>query len=162
MEVSKGILTTIIYLGLTIACIFVCSIKVSDYLTYPTQSKVTQEIMDSEDIPFFVICPQPSLNLSALEGLENTKDMCKTKGCSFIDTFGSIVEGNNFKSKEVANLYENLKLSAFEVIANARAHFSDKSHIDLKQELSKLPNGELGDCLVYSVPTGHVHVTAVE
>ena len=126
--------------------------------------QVSQVPLQSGDLPRFAICPQPSLNVSALEnltGFNRTKfdqtAICNIGGCQSLDTFGHFVEENAMNSQQVDEFYNLLKFTASEVVHSARVQLqnSDQVFIDITDNAEyMLPLYEMGDCPVYSVPEG--------
>ena len=95
--------------------VFVCNAK--------SICQVSQVPLQSDDLPRFAICPQPSVNISALQNLTgfdrisfNQTSICQTEGCKSLDTFGHFVEENGMESKEVDQFYNYLKFTASEVV----------------------------------------------
>ena len=128
--------------------------------------QVSQVPLQSGDLPRFAICPQPSLNVSALQNLTgfsralfNQTAICKIDGCQSLDTFGHFVEENGMDSKEVDEFYNDLKFTASEVVHSLTVQLqnSEKVAIDIdNMDNAKymLPLYEMGDCPVYRIPEG--------
>ena len=146
------------YFLLTVMCFYVCWERFTYYLTYPTGSTVSQEGLLSQDIPLIAICPQPSLNTTALNKLSSGSvgpaDFCTNGACNFLDIFGNLVESKNFNTSQVETLYEALRLTAPEVVLSAYAKLLNGSFVKLTRETYNLPLNELGDCPVFTVPDG--------
>ena len=120
--------------------------------------------LQSGDVPSFAICPHPSVNVSALEKLEGFEmdvfdqiKICKMEGCASLDNFGRFVEENKKDSKGVRALYNDLKFTASEVVQDVLVQLTNSSTISV-QNLSNtrymLPLYEMGDCPVFTVPSG--------
>ena len=127
---------------------------------------MSQVPLQSEDLPRFAICPQPSLNVSAIENLDgfdkNRFDQiakCKMDGCQSLDFFGHFVEENKMDPGRVDEFYNDLKLTATEVVHSVaiQAANSDQMIIVGHDEDSArymLPLYEMGDCPVFKIPEG--------
>ena len=162
MTCCKSALRCTIYLCLTLCCLYVNYFSVEKYIGRPTATKVSQVALQSGDVPSFAICPQPSVNVTAVENLigfnmsafEQTL-ICKWGGCAGLDYFGHLVEENRMNSKGVRKLYNALKFSASDVINDVVVQLTNSS----MRSISKLKNirymqplFELGDCPVFKVP----------
>ena len=153
-----------IYLCLTLSCFYVCSISVKKFITRPTTTKVTQETLQSGDVPNFAICPHPSVNVSALTKLNGFNmtvfkqiAKCKMEGCDSLVNFGRFVEENKKDSKGVKQLYEDLKFTAFEVVQDVLVQLTNSTIISVREWANTrymLPLYEMGDCPVFKVPDG--------
>ena len=127
--------------------------------------KVTQEVLQSGDLPNFAICPQPSVNVSALRKLKNNFNetffnqtrICKMKGCNSLTNFGQFVEKTTMNSNMVKEFYEDLKFSAHEVVDNVLVQLTNSTEISILNPADTkymLPLYEMGDCPVFKVPEG--------
>ena len=127
-------------------------------------TKVSQVPLQSGDLPRFAICPQPSLNVSALEnltGFNKTKfdetAICSIDGCQSLDTFGHFVQENGMDSQKVDEFYNLLKFEASEVVHSVMVQLqnADRVFINITDSAEyMLPLYEMGDCPVYRVPEG--------
>jgi hypothetical protein len=113
-------ITSLSYLVLSVACLLVCWNNLTTFLAFPTGSQVSQADILSQDIPSFAICPQPTLNLSAIKDLEGfsqdkliiCQDPLSKSNCSFMETFGSVIKAFNINSSQVEVFYKDLKLNS--------------------------------------------------
>ena len=153
------------YFLLTVICCYICWERFAYYLSYPTGSAVSQAALLSQDIPLIAICPQPSLNTTALNRLSDGEvepgHFCTNGACNFLDIFGHLVESKNMNSSHVGTLYEGLRLTFREVVVSATAKLLNGSFVKLTRETYTLPLNELGDCPVFSVPDGLTEVTFI-
>ena len=166
MTGCRPALRCIIYICLTSSCFYICSFSVKKFLDRPTTTKVSQqESLQSGDLPNFAICPQPSVNVSALQKLDfgfnmtlfNQTKICKKEGCDSLDNFGSFVELNKMDSNGVREHYNDLKFTASEVVEDVLVQLKNSSEISIKTLDNiryMLPLYEMGDCPVFKVPDG--------
>ena len=154
------VLTRILYLSLALASLLACYTQVSKYLEYPKGAKVKQVPPWAQDLPNFAICPQPSLNTTALKNLSGfnrsrIESTCAEKGCSFLEEFGHLAEQNNMSSDQVLGFYHDLKFRASEILYEALVVLKNDStiSIDLGYDTFGLPVYELVDCPVILLPT---------
>ena len=120
--------------------------------------------LQSGDLPTFAICPQPSLNVSALQNLTgfnrdvfNQTAICEIDGCRSLDTFGHFVEENAMDSQKVDQFYNLLKFTASEVVHSVKVHLQNGEQVvidDMDNAKYMLPLYEMGDCPVYRIPEG--------
>ena len=153
-----------VYLCLCLFCLYVSFIQLEKYIQRPTTTKVSQVPLQSGDLPRFAICPQPSLNVSALQNLTgfnrtsfDQTSICKIDGCKSLDTFGHFVEENGMDSREVDEFYNDLNLRASEVVHSVTVHLQNSDQIaidDMDGAEYMLPLYEMGDCPVYRIPEG--------
>ena len=154
------VLARTLYFSLAIASLVICYTQVSKYLEYPKGAKVKQVPPQARDLPNFAICPQPSLNTTALKnllGFDKTRieSTCADKGCNFLEEFGYLAEQNNMSSQQVLRFYHDLKFRASEILDLALVVLANGStiSIDLEHDSFGLPVYEVVDCPVILLPT---------
>ena len=102
--------------------------------------QVSQVPLQSDDLPSFAICPQPSVNISALQNLTgfdriafNQTSICQMEGCKSLDTFGHFVEENGMESKEVDQFYNYLKFTASEVVHSVTVQLQNSEKVAINE-----------------------------
>ena len=125
---------------------------------------MSQVALQSADVPNFVVCPNPSVNVSMLDKLDgfnmtlfNQAKICKNDGCDSLENFGRFVEESNKDSEGVRKLYNDLKFTASEVVQDVLVQLTNSSIISvgkLANTRYMLPFYEMGDCPVFKVPDG--------
>ena len=78
-------------------------------------------------------------------------------GCAGLDYFGRLVEEHEKDSEGVRQLYNDLKISPFDVIYDVMVQLTDSSMISILNENNTAymhPLYEMGDCPVFKVPEG--------
>ena len=95
-----------ICLCLTYCCLYVAFFSWDKYLKQPTTTKVSQVSLQSDDVPSFAICPQPSVNVNVLKHLIgfnvsvfHQSTICKMDGCDGLDFSGDLLRQTKWKAK---------------------------------------------------------------
>ena len=153
-----------ICLCLTFCCLHVAFFSWDKYVKRPTTTKVSQVSLQSDDVPSFAICPQPSVNVNVLKHLIgfnvsvlDQSTICKMDGCDGLNIFGGFVEANQTESQMIGKFYEDLKFSGFNVIHDVMVQLTNSRIVSIQDENSTAymqPLYEMGDCPVFTVPSG--------
>ena len=99
----------LIKLGLTAACLFLLTQPIYQFLIEkPTITVPTKEALRAEDLPVIIVCPEPKVNLTALNflGYEN-QYFYKNGRLKYNDSY-HVMSWNGKNQDSVKNVFKNV------------------------------------------------------